>query len=66
MQVPRGYSWANGAEHLRALMGPLALLSRLNRSFAVSFGLTCLSVTAASTVIHIKNHMTYVDVTDMS
>lgn len=66
MWVPQGCSWASGAEHLGAPTGPLALLSRLNRSFAVSFGLMCLSVIGASTVIHIKTHMTYVDVTDMS
>lgn len=45
---------------------PLALLSRLKRSFAMSFGLTCLSAIAASTVIHIKNRVTHVDVTGMS
>lgn len=34
----------------------LALLSRLNRSFAVSFGLMCLSVIAASIDSHQKTH----------
>lgn len=66
MQVPWGYGWAGGAEHLGALVGPVALLPTLNRDFAMSFGLTCLSAIAASMFIPVEKHMAYIDVTDMS